>query len=78
MANACTKGQVPKNVRVVTSQQEEETDECLWTRVLTMTVTTENSQQNDLWIHAVTPMTQSQPDAHLATRELTNNCRCYS
>ena len=78
MANACTKGQVPKNVRVVTSQQEEETDECLWTRVLTMTVTTENSQQNDLWIHPVTPMTQGQPDARLATRELTNNCRCCS
>ena len=67
MANVCPKGQTPKNIRVVTSKQQKATDECLWTRVLTMTVTTENSQQNDLWIHAVTPMTQSQPDAYLAT-----------
>ena len=38
MTNSCPKGQIPKNVRVVTDQQKKETakDTSLWTRVLTM------------------------------------------
>lgn len=38
MANSCPKGQIAKNARVVTNQQEKETakDTSLWTRVLTM------------------------------------------
>ena len=48
MANACPKGQTPKNVRVVTDQQEKESDEDtnLWTRVLTVTDTTDTVQDS--------------------------------
>ena len=48
MANTCPKGQTPKNVRVVTDQQEKESDEdtSLWTRVLTVTDATDTVQDS--------------------------------